>query len=135
MVFLFSWNMRSATTQVLFFLNTFFVGCNFGPANTKIVLFTTWYLNALLYFKAGKYIYTTWNFAIILLPATPIPIFLSICQSGRWSWTWSRPRCHLRSHSPVCIKNHLFIVGIGPILNKELEFIFLIWSVWSYVRL
>ena len=32
--------------------------------------------------------------------------------------------CPLRSHSLVCIKNQLFIVGIGPILNKELEFIF-----------
>ena len=37
---------------------------------------------------------------------------------------WSSPGCHLRSHSPACIKNHLFIVGIGPILNKELRFIF-----------
>ena len=38
--------------------------------------------------------------------------------------TWFSPRCHLRSHSSVCIKNHSFIVGIGPILNKELECIF-----------
>ena len=38
--------------------------------------------------------------------------------------TWSRPRCPLRSHSLVCIENNLFNVGIGPILNKELEFIF-----------
>ena len=38
--------------------------------------------------------------------------------------TWSRPRCPLRSHYLVCTENHLFIVGIGPILNKELEFIF-----------
>ena len=30
----------------------------------------------------------------------------------------------VRSHSLVCIENHLFIVGIGPILNKELEPIF-----------
>ena len=37
--------------------------------------------------------------------------------------TWSRPRCPLRSHY-LCIKNHLFIVGIGPILKKELGFIF-----------
>ena len=38
--------------------------------------------------------------------------------------TCSSPRCPLRSHSLVCIENHLFIVGIGPILNKELELIF-----------
>ena len=38
--------------------------------------------------------------------------------------TCSSPRFPLRSHSPVCIENHLFIVGIGAILNKELEFIF-----------
>ena len=38
--------------------------------------------------------------------------------------TCSSPRCTIRSHSLVCIKNHLFIVGIGTILNKELELIF-----------
>ena len=38
--------------------------------------------------------------------------------------TGSSPRCPLRSHSLVCIKNHLFIVGIGKKINKELEFIF-----------
>ena len=38
--------------------------------------------------------------------------------------TWSSPRFSLRSHSLICIKNHLFIIEIGPILNKELEFIF-----------
>ena len=34
--------------------------------------------------------------------------------------TCSSPRCPLRSHSPVCRKNHLFIVGMGPIFDKEL---------------
>ena len=38
--------------------------------------------------------------------------------------TWSSPRCHLRSHFPVRIENHLFIVGIGQIFNKELDFFF-----------
>ena len=38
--------------------------------------------------------------------------------------TWSSPRCPLRSRFLVCIKNHLFIVGIGPIINKELGFIY-----------
>ena len=28
------------------------------------------------------------------------------------------------SHSLVCIKNHLFIIGVEPILNKELDLIF-----------
>ena len=39
--------------------------------------------------------------------------------------TCSSPRCPLPSHSLVCIENRLFIVGIGAILNKDLEFIFL----------
>ena len=43
-----------------------------------------------------------------------------------WHKTGSRPIFSLRSNSLVCIENHLFIVGIEPILNKELEFIF--WS-------
>ena len=30
----------------------------------------------------------------------------------------------VRSHSLVCSKNYLLIVGIGPIINKDLEFIF-----------
>ena len=38
--------------------------------------------------------------------------------------TGSSPRCLLRSHSLVCIEYHLFIVGIGLILNKELGFIY-----------
>ena len=38
--------------------------------------------------------------------------------------TWYSPRCPLRSHSLLCIESRLFIVGIGPILNKELKFIF-----------
>ena len=38
--------------------------------------------------------------------------------------TGSRPRCPLRYHSLVCIKNHLFIVGIEPNFNKDLEFIY-----------
>ena len=38
--------------------------------------------------------------------------------------TGSSPRFPLRSHSLVCTKNHLFFVGIGPILNKEIKFIY-----------
>ena len=38
--------------------------------------------------------------------------------------TCSSPRRAVRSHSLVCIENSLLIVGIGPILNKELELIF-----------
>ena len=38
--------------------------------------------------------------------------------------TGSIPRCPLRYHSLVCIENSLFIVGIGPILSKALEFIY-----------
>ena len=38
--------------------------------------------------------------------------------------TCSSPICPLRSHFLVCIKNHLYIVGIGPIFNRELKSIF-----------
>ena len=38
--------------------------------------------------------------------------------------TGSNPRCPIQSHSLACIENHLFIVEIGQILNKELEFIY-----------
>ena len=34
--------------------------------------------------------------------------------------TWSSPRRPLCSHSMVCSENHLFIVRIGPIRDKEL---------------
>ena len=47
----------------------------------------------------------------------PVP-FLNLFLTG------SSPRFPLRSHSLVCIKNHLFILGIGPILDKVLEFIY-----------
>ena len=36
----------------------------------------------------------------------------------------SSPRCPLRYHSLVCIKNYLFILRIGPILSKGLEFMY-----------
>ena len=42
----------------------------------------------------------------------------------KYHMTGSIPRCPLLSHSLVCTENHLFIVKIGPILNKDLEFIF-----------
>ena len=38
--------------------------------------------------------------------------------------TCSIPRFPLRYHSLVCIENCLFIVGIGPIINKEIKLIF-----------
>ena len=39
-------------------------------------------------------------------------------------WTCSSPRQAVCSHSLVCSENSLLIVGIGPILKKELELIF-----------
>ena len=33
---------------------------------------------------------------------------------------WSSPKYPLCSHYLVCIENHLFIAGIGPIRDKEL---------------
>ena len=47
--------------------------------------------------------------------------YWDVCNKDK---TGSSPRCHLRYHSLVCIENHLFIVGIGQILKKELEFIY-----------
>ena len=44
-------------------------------------------------------------------------------------WTYSSPRFLIWYHSLVWIENLLFIVGIGPILNEELKFIF--WPDWS----
>ena len=38
--------------------------------------------------------------------------------------TGSSPRCPLKYHSLVCIKNYLFCVGIGPISDIELICIF-----------
>ena len=38
--------------------------------------------------------------------------------------TCSRPRRDVRSNSLVCSEKSLLIVGIGPILDKELELIF-----------
>ena len=42
--------------------------------------------------------------------------------------TGSRPRFPLRSHSMVCTENHLFIVVIRPILNRDRC------SRWKYFR-
>ena len=38
--------------------------------------------------------------------------------------TGSSPRVPLQSHSLVCIENYLFIVVMGPILSKDIEFIY-----------
>ena len=40
------------------------------------------------------------------------------------TFTGSSSICHLRSHTLVCIENHLLVVGIGPILNKEMNSIY-----------
>ena len=37
---------------------------------------------------------------------------------SKWLQTWSIPICLLRSHSLVCIENHLFLLGIWPIRDK-----------------
>ena len=86
------------------------------------------------------------SFAIVFVP-TPLKIWSALKNGLTWIalisihlilfilkrlhslvtiklMTWSSPRCPLRSRFLVCIKNHLFIVGIGPIINKELGFIF-----------
>ena len=39
---------------------------------------------------------------------------------GNKHMTCSIPRQAVRSHSMVCSKNYLLIVGIGPICDKEL---------------
>ena len=53
--------------------------------------------------------------------------------SGAPYMTWSIPKHLFCSHFLVCSKNHIFIVGIGPIRDKELKFTPII-LIWSYVR-
>ena len=47
-------------------------------------------------------------------------VVIGLLPLGGYLKTCSSPRSPLRSHSMVCSKNHLFIVGIGPICDKEL---------------
>ena len=58
----------------------------------------------------------------------PVLWLLNNSCNATYQWlsimTGSSPKCTLRSHSLVCTKNNWFIVVIGPILNKELKFIF-----------
>ena len=66
--------------------------------------------------------------------ATFLPLCASIVRlenyivgdyaSSLGMYTVYSPRFPLQSHSLVCIKNNLFIVGIGPILSKKLGFIY-----------
>ena len=67
-------------------------------------------------------------------PSKYVQEFVMNCETHlKEQWNWSRPRRPLCSHSLVCSKNHLFIIGIGPICDKELWF-FSIWLIWSYVH-
>ena len=58
------------------------------------------------------------NYTLSLTQSTAVFVTYIVQQ------TCSSPRCPVRSHSLVCSENSLLIVGIGPILNKELELIF-----------
>ena len=51
-------------------------------------------------------------------------LYLDLKTTSSKVMTWSSLRYPLRYHFLVCIKNYSFIVGIWPILNKELIFIF-----------
>ena len=62
-----------------------------------------------------KNIYNTYKSTVSLVHLIELDKLLSAC---------SIPRRAVRSHSLVCSKNSLLIVGIGPIINKELELIF-----------
>ena len=48
-------------------------------------------------------------------------------NSSMYHNTWSSPRCPLRSHSLLHSKNNSYSVGIGPIRDVELTWIF-----WSF---
>ena len=82
--------------------------------------------------KASILVHKSYHFnqnKLWILIKKPIPnkdvIFILKCSADmKAPQTGSSPRYPLRSHSLVCTKNHLFIVGIGPIYNKELEFIY-----------
>ena len=63
-----------------------------------------------------------WQFSI-LMELEPIPYYFCDHQDTE-SATCPSPRYLVRSHYLVCIENHSFFVGIGPILNKQLELIF-----------
>ena len=62
----------------------------------------------------------TVSFAVV----EPATILSASSDASHTLPTCSSPRCPKRSHSLVCIKKNLFIKGVGPILNKEIEFIF-----------
>ena len=48
----------------------------------------------------------------------------TLCEIKTKQKMCSSPRRAVCSHYLVCSKNSLLIVGIGPILNKDLKFIF-----------
>ena len=55
------------------------------------------------------------------LPEGQNMVSLSHGTTVKLSMTCSSPRCPVPSHSLVCSENSLLIIGIGPILNKELN--------------
>ena len=131
----FYWICSTIFIKNIFFL---FLVCSFADSYVRM-----------LYFWRVHWLFTeiyVWelNSSILLIHMYCRTLLLSACERRWWIsiplifcwhfdlliwsitrlWTGSSPRCPLRSHSLVCIENHLFIVGIGPIINKELEFIY-----------
>ena len=49
-----------------------------------------------------------------------IRITFNLIKAKHLILTWSSPTRPLRSHSLVCMENHLFILGIVPLRDKEL---------------
>ena len=97
------------------------------------------YMPSYLYLKLFFYLYATSPISILTKGPPPYHSLQNFRSCNIWRVVWtslklttlylltgSISRCPLRSDSLVCIENHLYIVEIGPILNKELEFIF--WS-------
>ena len=49
-----------------------------------------------------------------------LDIITGVVQSPKALKTWYSPKCCIRSHYLLCIENHLFVIGIGPIRDKEI---------------
>ena len=72
------------------------------------------------YYPHFKLIYSVPQINLVQSYRTLVPQTILYSITMGCDLTCSSPRRHLCSHSLICIKNHLFIVGIGPIRDKEL---------------
>ena len=91
------------TTHII---NAFFVKNDYASAVSWLKDITSFFLSVIIYNNL-------FHHATLWIPRTHLPNSIK-------DLTRSSPRRPLRSHYLVCNENHLFIVGIGPIRDKEL---------------